>query len=267
MQNRNCKICNSNYTVKYPSSKVITCSKSCKNVLARQITKKQFDNPKAKELASKVAIKNHKDPLYRAKFLESINNRRSYKGANHPGWQVPCSQERKDKIGEANRGRFKGKTWEEMYGLEMSKRRRIENSLSMAKINAALMTARSSEIETKVAAILETYGFLRNYQIGSYTVDLVSLNSKLVIEIYGDYWHCNPILYKSTYFNKSIDMSAEEKWLLDFNRVKLIREMGYKVIIFWEKDLLEQGLDSVLAQDAIAAAIADWKKKQLTVKK
>lgn len=32
-------------------------------------------------------------------------------------------------------------------------------------------------------------------------------------------------------------MTAEEKWLLDSNRINSLKSLGYEIIIFWEFDI------------------------------
>lgn len=77
--------------------------------------------------------------------------------------------------------------------------------------------------------------------IGSHIVDFVNYKKKIVIEIYGDYWHCNPsgkqLNWLSENYNPRIKMFAEIKWLKDQQRIKEIENNGYKVIIFWETDI------------------------------
>jgi G:T-mismatch repair DNA endonuclease (very short patch repair protein) len=78
--------------------------------------------------------------------------------------------------------------------------------------------------------------------IGSHRVDtkicdlyIPSLN--LIIEYNGDYWHCNPKKYKSTYFNKKKNLFAWEMWEYDKNKLELIKNYGYNLEVIWESDL------------------------------
>lgn len=43
------------------------------------------------------------------------------------------------------------------------------------------------------------------------------MNNKtgVVIEYFGDYWHCNPAIYGKDFYNKSIKKTAAEKWEAD----------------------------------------------------
>jgi G:T-mismatch repair DNA endonuclease (very short patch repair protein) len=55
-----------------------------------------------------------------------------------------------------------------------------------------------------------------------------------VVEYNGDYWHCNPRIWKADDFNKSIKMFAKDKWEKDYVRYVTLRKMGYTVIVIWE---------------------------------
>ena len=69
----------------------------------------------------------------------------------------------------------------------------------------------------------------------SYTVDFM-LNDKIIIECYGDYWHCNPTKYDGTYFHKQIRKLASEIWEYDENRIDRLTNAGYFSIIIWETE-------------------------------
>ena len=43
------------------------------------------------------------------------------------------------------------------------------------------------------------------------SVDIYIPSTNKVIELYGDYWHCNHNKYKSNFYNKSLKMTAKEK--------------------------------------------------------
>lgn len=59
-----------------------------------------------------------------------------------------------------------------------------------------------------------------------------------IIEFYGDYFHANPNLYKSDKIigSKYKYYSAEEIWKRDFDRINLIKEKGFDILIIWEYD-------------------------------
>ena len=69
----------------------------------------------------------------------------------------------------------------------------------------------------------------------TYFVDILIEDRKVIIEYFDDYWHANPSKYDDEYFNKSKNKTASEIWQIDAQRVNSIKELGYNVIIVWEK--------------------------------
>jgi hypothetical protein len=64
----------------------------------------------------------------------------------------------------------------------------------------------------------------------------ILINNNIIIECYGDYWHCNPDIFNSNYYHKQIRKTAKEIWLIDKERVNILVNNGYNVIIIWEND-------------------------------
>jgi very-short-patch-repair endonuclease len=67
-------------------------------------------------------------------------------------------------------------------------------------------------------------------------VDIISHEKKLAIEYNGDYFHCNPRTWKPDDYNKTIKMTASDKWNADRNRRFMLYRNGYRVIVIWESD-------------------------------
>lgn len=99
-------------------------------------------------------------------------------------------------------------------------------------------TAQRTTIETKVEKILQSFDLSYESQvtIDKYTVDFL-VNKKYVVECYGDYWHCNPHQYTSSYFNRGKKKTAEEIWTRDTERKVQFEKMGYKFICLWESEI------------------------------
>ena len=106
---------------------------------------------------------------------------------------------------------------------------RRKNDKKVSKVNT---------IETKVATILESLNvpFEQQVAIDRYTVDFV-VNKKYIVECYGDFWHCNPHQYTSSYFNKGKKKTAEEIWERDTQRKEHFEKLGYKFLCLWESDI------------------------------
>ena len=66
------------------------------------------------------------------------------------------------------------------------------------------------------------------------SVDIYIPSQKKIIECHGDYWHCNPKKYSPDSYNKSLKMTAKEKWKKDQERLNQLKAAGYDVEIRWE---------------------------------
>lgn len=215
-----------------------TCSKECKNKLASLITIKQFSDPSAREVQRQKSLVQKTDLAYQQKFKQAIDQRTArWQEQGHPriGMQQPESA--KQRIGAANTGRFKGKTWDEIYGKEVADRRRLENSYAMSKHNEILLKDRRSGLEDRLLPFLPTYE--NNVQISYYNVDFIDRATNHIIEVYGDYWHCNPKIYADDFMHRHLKITAVERRKLDETRIAYLESMGYSVTVVWESDLKE----------------------------
>jgi len=90
-------------------------------------------------------------------------------------------------------------------------------------------------------------GFQSEENVGKFIVDEINYNNKIIIEINGNFWHGNPVL-----FNKDEvlpfpgrKMLVEQIWYNDFSRKKYLESFGYIVLVVWEKEWKEDR-DSIL---------------------
>lgn len=109
-----------------------------------------------------------------------------------------------------------------------------------------------TKIENIVATWLDQTGVLytRNHQVGRYNVDFLIGN--LIVECYGDFWHCNPIIWQADSYNRSLHLTAQQKWERDARRLAVLQQRGYNTLVVWEYDiynnaeLAQQGLNNAL---------------------
>lgn len=94
-----------------------------------------------------------------------------------------------------------------------------------------------TRIEATVAAMLDRMGaeYRQNVQIGRYNVDF--LIGTIIVECYGDFWHCNPALWPAERYNGSLHVTAAEKWERDAARQSALEQQGYGFIAFWETQI------------------------------
>lgn len=70
--------------------------------------------------------------------------------------------------------------------------------------------------------------------------DMVNKKDGIVLEYFGDYWHCNPKVYSDDYFNKSLKMTSLEKQRKDIIRLnKMLAAPWLKtIVVVWERSFL-----------------------------
>ncbi len=69
-------------------------------------------------------------------------------------------------------------------------------------------------------------------KIKPYIVDFI-VDNKIIIEVQGDYWHCNPKIYP----NGPINETQKEHMERDPIKKAYLNKLGYSVIYIWENDL------------------------------
>ena len=75
---------------------------------------------------------------------------------------------------------------------------------------------------------------------GSYQVDFMNQRIGLIVEFYGDYWHCHPDAYKKDYRHETNGKLAKDIWAADKKRVERLKELtGYEVLVVWERDWMQ----------------------------
>jgi len=60
----------------------------------------------------------------------------------------------------------------------------------------------------------------------------ITIDNKIIIEFYGDYWHANPNKFKKEDIVHH-HITAEEIWQRDKKRINTLKELGYIVHIVW----------------------------------
>ena len=96
----------------------------------------------------------------------------------------------------------------------------------------------TNKIEQAVSSMLTrlTLPFKEQVTVDKYTVDFL-VDDKYIVECFGDFWHCNPQQYTSSYYNKGKKKTAEEIWQRDKERKEKFEQLGYKFLCVWESDI------------------------------
>jgi len=137
-------------------------------------------------------------------------------------WQT---EERERKI------RVSGDTWFQMFPSTSKFEKEVVKSLTEEfELNNCFHV--DSEKLQKEIAYIDSEGRKKRVVVDFYCPD-----KKVVIECYGDYWHCNPKIYPSDYYHKMKKKTASEIWDIDSEREFVILEqLGIQPFIVWEND-------------------------------
>lgn len=119
-------------------------------------------------------------------------------------------------------------SYERNYGRRSRPHRKIEKFLQTIGV----------PYESEVGVLFSKFNESLNKHY-SPIVDILIESKKIVIEIYGDNWHANPKIYKSTDMIHKWGglISAEEIRKFDRIRRKHIESCGYDVIELWQSDI------------------------------
>jgi len=84
-----------------------------------------------------------------------------------------------------------------------------------------------------------------------YKYDILISNTNKLIEVNGDKWHANPLIYKNTDIINifGVDKKCEDIWIMDSNKRKCAESYGFTVLSVWESDLkynLEKTIKEIL---------------------
>jgi G:T-mismatch repair DNA endonuclease (very short patch repair protein) len=76
--------------------------------------------------------------------------------------------------------------------------------------------------------------------IDKFICDIFIEQYNLIIEFYGDYWHCNPKKYNSEYLHPHKKKTAKEIWEEDKVRIDYLKNLGYNLEIIWEREISDE---------------------------
>lgn len=118
-------------------------------------------------------------------------------------------------------------------------RKKMSDTMKQTIRLGKLKSGNTSKKEKEIIEFLHKLGIdaKQSYRVDTKICDIYIPKLNLIIEYFGDYWHCNPNKYKSDYFNHKKNMLAEEIWDYDSKKVDLILSYGYNLEVVWEKEL------------------------------
>ncbi len=96
-----------------------------------------------------------------------------------------------------------------------------------------------SNLERRVAKIASKYGFQPSIAVGRYLADIMNASKKIIVEVNGDYWHCNPQFWKPNDVHSFKKKTAQDVWDSDHKRKCYLESLGYSVHVIWEQDIIK----------------------------
>lgn len=90
------------------------------------------------------------------------------------------------------------------------------------------------------------YGVLNTTLNKYYYYDFVIPELLLCVEYHGNYWHCNPLLYESTFLHPQSNLPASEIWKNDqIKQEYLLSARGITTIVVWESDDVLKSINKI----------------------
>ncbi|MFA5999993.1 MAG: hypothetical protein WC783_03390 [Candidatus Paceibacterota bacterium] len=123
----------------------------------------------------------------------------------------------------------------------LHRKKRIEwwnNLPDENKIKHLKKSLKPSKLEIKVinALINNNYSIESQVYINRKSYDIKLNPFKIIIEVNGDYWHANPLIYKENDILNS-NKTAKDIWKKDLDKKINAEKYGYTVIYLWESEL------------------------------
>jgi G:T-mismatch repair DNA endonuclease (very short patch repair protein) len=99
----------------------------------------------------------------------------------------------------------------------------------------------SSKLESFIAEKLTLLEipYTSQFWVNQRSYDFRISNTNLLIEVNGDFWHANPIIYEANDIMNfpGGTQTAKEKWENDISKIKNAEKYGYTVLTIWENDI------------------------------
>ena len=126
-----------------------------------------------------------------------------------------------------------------------AKSRRINRAKTIAKkkrlgLYRKNFKPNTSKLQKKISQLLIKAGIPHQtqYQIGRYYFDIRI--GKTLLQVNGDFWHCNPKMYKSTQIVKFPGQKrilAMNVWKKDLKKRLEANKKGFKVVYLWQNQI------------------------------
>lgn len=99
----------------------------------------------------------------------------------------------------------------------------------------------TSQLETKISEKLNylSIPYTTQFHLKRKVFDFRISNTNILLEINGDYWHCNPIRYIHNEIVKfpGGNKNVSDVWDKDLKKKNIAEKEGFKVIYIWEEEI------------------------------
>lgn len=183
-------------------------SDRCQPCSNRKIGKSKPRHPKLCEKCAKVLAKR------KYKFCHSCNMKKRWANSNY-----------KKKTKAAIRASFDARWSDPATQKKMIK--------VLTKFNGI------SKLEKSITKLAKLFGFEHSVAVGRYLADFLNEDKKIIVEVNGDLWHCNPKFWKADDIHPNKKIKAQEIWDKDSLRKEHLESLGYSVLVLWEDDIIK----------------------------
>ena len=121
------------------------------------------------------------------------------------------------------------------------------NSSRYSLVSQDLFWMIDQNIEDNVKCFFYTKNrefYIYNKETKSVLVYDFRYNNK-IIEFNGDYFHCNPKIYDSLFYNNKKKMYSKEIWEFDKAKNDFAKKSGFHVLVVWQKDFVDDPLKTL----------------------
>jgi G:T-mismatch repair DNA endonuclease (very short patch repair protein) len=177
-------------------------------------------------------------------------------GEGNPFYGKKHNKNTKNKISKNRKGKGVGKNnpmykkkWRDKSRIALKKKwdsggmeharkimsEKLKETRKLGKIKSTITSKKEKEIIDYLNKL--GYQSIQSHKVDTKICDVYIPSLNLIIEYFGDYWHCNPSKYQSDYYNVKKGKYAWEIWEYDVKKLELIKSYGYNLEVIWEKDL------------------------------
>lgn len=105
----------------------------------------------------------------------------------------------------------------------------------------------SSKPEKRVRACLESLGVQASYNVHMWNYNFDIVWSNFIIEVQGDMWHANPLMYKADDIIMG-KLLAKDLWDKDAKKKKIAISNGFVFVEIWENEIRSCKTDEALTE-------------------